>query len=102
LGDLGSLIYGRQAGDELDLMALIGGGEELAAIQWEKSMWLGENVDEKKLFRTHVRKGGYALNCSRVNLRTGSRTSRHTQLLGGNLCYVYLQVSHKPGIIGKK
>jgi hypothetical protein len=33
-------------GGELDLMVLIGGTEERAAIQWEKSMW--------KMFEGHV------------------------------------------------
>jgi hypothetical protein len=40
---------GEAVGDELDLMMLIGGAEEWAAIQWERSMWefLYEHVVSK-------------------------------------------------------
>jgi hypothetical protein len=31
----------------MDLMVLIGGAEEWAAIQWEKSVWLRKRGDEK-------------------------------------------------------
>jgi hypothetical protein len=37
----------------LDLTVLIGGVEDLAATQWEKSMWLGKRGDKRE-----VRKGG--------------------------------------------
>jgi hypothetical protein len=42
----------RQAvGGRLDLTVLIGGAEEWAAVQWEKSMWLRKRGDEKNFLR---------------------------------------------------
>jgi hypothetical protein len=38
---------GQAVGGELDLMALIGGAELWAAIQWEKSTWLRKRGVEK-------------------------------------------------------
>jgi hypothetical protein len=38
---------GQTVGGDLDLMLLIGGTEERAAIQWEMSMWLRKRGDEK-------------------------------------------------------
>jgi hypothetical protein len=40
-------------GGELELMVLIGGAEERAAIQWEKSMTLWKRGDERS-FGNHV------------------------------------------------
>jgi hypothetical protein len=44
---------GQAVRGKLDLMVLIGGAEEWAAIQWEKSMWLRKRSD-KKLFEGHM------------------------------------------------
>jgi hypothetical protein len=38
---------GQAVGGELELMVLIGGAEEWAAIRLEKSMWLRKGGDEK-------------------------------------------------------
>jgi hypothetical protein len=37
---------GQAVGGELDLMVLIGGAEERADIQWEKSMWMRKRLPE--------------------------------------------------------
>jgi hypothetical protein len=46
---------GQAIGGELGLMVLIGGAEERAAIQWEKSIWLRKKGDEKNVQPLHIR-----------------------------------------------
>jgi hypothetical protein len=46
---------GQAVGEELDLMALIGGAEERSYIQWETKTWLRKRDDEKIII--NIRRG---------------------------------------------
>jgi hypothetical protein len=49
----------RQAvGGKVDLMVLIGGVEEQATIQWERSIWLRKGGDRNTFYEYMVMKGG--------------------------------------------
>jgi hypothetical protein len=76
VGRFWKLYMGQTVGGELDLMALIRGAEERAAIQWEKNVWLkklarfAEKLDN---FQYSVRpvpeSRSYTLNSSREKVR---------------------------------